>query len=187
MAVLSMRQHIIWSNEDLDYERDWKADLEAEYPELSDYERQSLMYEQNGEYLQDERMNLNIPHSQPILIIADLGLWYGRRIGYKEIESGNIKDCLYSRYDYTTWYLDEHGEFCCDDIHHDGTNHYRYRVFKDGTDEAQRQLLEEKIFLGEYTEADLNRYTQSLGKEIAQVYGWEIPTEKARCEMELER
>lgn len=187
MAVLSMRQHIIWSNEDLDYERDWKADLEAEYPELSDYERQSLMYEQNGEYLEDERLNLNIPHSQPILIIADLGLWYGRRIGYKEIESGNIKDCLYSRYDYTTWYLDEHGEFCCDDIHHDGTNHYRYRVFKDGTDEAQRQLLEEKIFLGEYTEADLDRYTQSLGKEIAQVYGWEISTEKTCCEIELER
>ena len=43
MAVLSMRQHIIWSNEDLDYERDWKGSLEEDYPELSDYERQSLI------------------------------------------------------------------------------------------------------------------------------------------------
>lgn len=32
--------------------------------------------------------------SQPILVIADLGLWNGRRMGYKEIPSGNIRDCL---------------------------------------------------------------------------------------------
>lgn len=26
-------QHVIWSNYDLDYERDWKGLLEEEYPE----------------------------------------------------------------------------------------------------------------------------------------------------------
>lgn len=54
-------------------------------------------------------------------------------------------------------------------------------------EESQRYLLEEKIFLGEYTEADLDRYTQSLGKEIAQVYGWEIPSEIMHYGIELER
>ena len=34
-------KHIIWSNYDLDYE-DWRGDLEAEYPELSEDERISL-------------------------------------------------------------------------------------------------------------------------------------------------
>ena len=55
--------------------------------------------------------------------------------------------------------------------------------------DAQRQLLEEKIFLGEYTEADLDRYTQSLGPEIAQVYGWEIPAQQYNHKntMEMER
>lgn len=52
-------KHIIWSNYDLDYE-DWRGDLEAEYPELSEDERISLMYEINGHYLDDERMNLNV-------------------------------------------------------------------------------------------------------------------------------
>ena len=42
---------------DRDYE-DWRGDLETEYPELSEDARISLMYEINGHYLDDERMNL---------------------------------------------------------------------------------------------------------------------------------
>ena len=71
------------------------------------------------DYLDDERVNLIIPLSQPILILADLGLWDGRHSGYKELNSGNIKDCLFSQYDYATWYVDKHGDFRCDVIHHD--------------------------------------------------------------------
>ena len=56
-------RHIIWSNYDLDYE-DWKDDLEADYPDLSEQERIALMYEINGDYLDDERMNLNLQLSQ---------------------------------------------------------------------------------------------------------------------------
>ena len=36
--------HVIWSNRDLDYD-DWKDDLEADYPDLSDSERYALMHE----------------------------------------------------------------------------------------------------------------------------------------------
>lgn len=75
-------RHIIWSNYALDY-GDWKADLEAEYPDLTEDERIALMYEINGDYLDDERVNLNIQLSSPILVIVDLGLWNGRRSGYK--------------------------------------------------------------------------------------------------------
>ena len=101
-------RHVIWSNYGLDYE-DWRDDLEAEYPDLSENERISLMYEINGDYLDDERANLNVQLSQPILVVGDLGLWNGRRMGYKEIPSGNIRDCLYSDTDYSTWYVDRLG------------------------------------------------------------------------------
>ena len=77
-------RHVIWSNYGLDYE-DWRDDLEADYPDLSEDERISLMYEINGDYLDDERANLNMQLSQPILVVGDLGLWNGRRMGYKEI------------------------------------------------------------------------------------------------------
>ena len=98
---MSKDDYRIWSNADLDYE-EWKDWMEEEYPALSEDERVAMMYEENGHYLEDERLNLDIQLSQPILVVADLGLWNGRRTGYKEIPSGNIRDCLYSDYDYTT-------------------------------------------------------------------------------------
>ena len=141
---MSDNKHIIWSDYALDYE-DWRGVLESEYPDLSENERVALMYEMNGDYLDDERANLNIQLPQPIIVIGDLGLWYGRRMGYKEIESGNISDCLYSDTDYSTWYVDKLGDLRCDAIHHDGTNHYLYRTYKDGVRDSQIDLLKEKL------------------------------------------
>ena len=169
-------KHIIWSNENLDLD-DWRDDLLEQYPDADEYELYRLMDETNGEYLNDERVNLNIQLSQPILVIADLGLWSGRRQGYKEIPSGNIRDCLYSQYDYTTWYVDDKGDFRCRDIHHDGTNHYLYRAYKDGISEYQKDRLKEKLYEGTATRADVERVTRRLGDEIGKVYGWKF-TEK---------
>ena len=44
--------------------------------------------------------------SRPIFVVGDLGLWHGRRMGYKEIECGNISDCLYTERDIdnVTWF-----------------------------------------------------------------------------------
>ena len=141
---MTVDRHIIWSNYDLDY-ADWRDDLEAEYPDLTEDERIALMYEINGDYLDDERMNLDVQLSQPILVIADLGLWHGRRMGYKEIASGRISDCLYSDTDYSTWYVDRLGDLRCDAIHHDGTNHYLYRTYKPGVRRISDRKIEGKI------------------------------------------
>ena len=176
-------RHVIWSNYDLDYE-DWRDDLEAEYPELTEDQRIALMYEINGDYLDDERVNLNIQLSQPILVIGDLGLWYGRRSGYKEIESGNIRDCLYADTDYSTWYVDKLGDLRCDAIHHDGTDHYLYRAYKDGVRESQIDLLKDKLYRGIATRADVTRITRRLGDDIARVYGFSIPRARQAPVME---
>lgn len=182
---MSGEKHIIWSNYDLDYE-DWRDNLEAEYPDLTEDERIALMYEINGDYLDDERVNLNVQLSRPILVIGDLGLWYGRRMGYKEIDSGNIRDCLYSGRDdmYSTWYVDRLGDLCCDAIHHDGTNHYLYRTYKDGVSESQIDLLKEKLYRGIATRADITRITRRLGDDIAKVYGFSIPRQRQAATLE---
>ena len=182
---MSSDRHIIWSDYALDYE-DWRDDLEAEYPDLSERERMDLMYEINSDYLDDERANLNIQLSHSILVIGDLGLWYGRRMGYKEISSGNIKDCLYTErdIDYATWYVDKRGDLRCEAIHHDGTNNYLYRVYKDGVSESQIDLLKEKIYRGIATRADITRITRRLGDEIANVYGFPIPRQRQAVTME---
>ena len=175
-------KHIIWSNYDLDYEN-WRDDLEAEYPDMSEEERIALMYEINSNYLDDERTNLSIQLSQPILMIADIGRWDGRYSGYGEIKSGKISDCLYSELDYATWYVDKLGDLRCDAIHHDGTNHYLYRVYKPGIRESQIDLLKEKLYEGKATRADITRITRRLGDEIAKVYGFSMPKQRQTAEI----
>ena len=173
------RPNVIWSNEDLDYE-DWREFLEEEYPELTESQRVELMYEMNADHLDDERTNLDIQLPQPILVIGDLGRWNGRVMGYKEVPSGNIRDCLYSDTDFSTWYMDKLGDLRCDAIHHDGTNHYLYRTYKEGVSEEQIDRLKWKIYTGTATRADITRLTRRLGDEIARVYGWEIPKAKIK-------
>jgi len=180
---MSNDRHIIWSNYDLDYE-DWRDVLEAEYPELSEDERISLMYEINQSYLDDERTNLNIQLSQPILLIADIGRWDGRYSGYGEIKSGKICDCLHTDMDYATWYVDKLGDLRCDAVHHDGTNHYLYRVYKSGLRESQIDLLKEKLYEGTATRSDITRVTRRLGDEISRVYGFSISRQKQAAAME---
>lgn len=163
------KKHIIWSSF-CDYE-DWKDDLEEQYPDLSENERHMLMYELNSDYLEDERTNLNIRLPEEIICIADLGLWNGRRSGYKVIRSGNIADCLYSQYE-PTWYVDQYGNLRCDDVHHDGTNHYLYRMWKSGLSEYQKENFLLKIYEGTVTASDISHYTQRIGNHIGKVYGW---------------
>ena len=76
-----MKKKVIWSNSNLDYE-DWKDFFDDEYPDLTEDKRIDLMYELNNKYLDDERMNLDIPVDEKIVVIADLGRWHGRIPGY---------------------------------------------------------------------------------------------------------
>lgn len=168
-----MKKHVIWTNYDIDFE-DWRTDLEEYYPDHDEDELREIMHETNDEYLDDERANLSVSAGAEILVIADLGLWNGRFMGYKEIGSGRIADCLYSSDDYMTWYVDQRGDLCGDGIHHDGRNYYTYRAWKPNTTWAQRENLRSKIYNGTATRRDITRYTRRLGDDIAKVYGWKI-------------
>lgn len=184
-------RRIVWSDQNLDIE-DWregyKEYLEANELDLDPDDEQAIyewMVETNEEYLSDERMNLDIQLSQPIIIIGDLGRWNGRVMGYKMIDSGNIKDCLYSDTDFTEWYVDRYGDLRADAAHHDGTNHYLYRVFKEGVTESQIERLQDKIYMGKATRADITRVTKRLGDEIGRVYGWDFPKSRTAVEREV--
>ena len=94
------------------------------------------------------------------------------------IDSGNIRDCLYADTDYIEWYVDKYGDLRADAVHHDGTNHYLYRVFKDGVTDTQIENLQDKIYNGKATRADITRVTKRLGDDIAGVYGFSIPKQR---------
>lgn len=168
-------KYTVWTDYYLDLE-DWRESLEEEYPGYSDDELTDIMYKTNSAYIYDERANLNIQFSKPILVIGDLGRWNGRVTGYKDIDSGNVQDCLYSDRDYNTWYVDEQGDLRCEAIHHDGTDYYRYRVFKPNVTEEQMEGLRDKIYYGIATEKDITSVTDRLGDVVGRIYGWSFPT-----------
>lgn len=168
-----MKERTIWTNYDLNYE-DWKADLEEEYPNADGYDEEyriERMFEINDEYLDDERINLNI-RTNGIVALGDIGRWNGRVSGYKEV-GDKISDCLYdSCCDYCHWYVDRYKNFRMTGHHHDGTNYVLYREWKDGLSDEQKENFLNKVYYGKLSKNDISRYTQSLGKKIAEVYGW---------------
>ena len=178
-------KRMVWQDIDLDI-NDWIDDLREEYPDLGEDELIQKMYEINAEYLGDERDNLNIQCGSEIIVFGDIGRWNGRVCGYKIIESGNIRDCLYSDCDMNEWYVDRNGDLCSTQIHHDGRNYLYYRKFKDGLSVDDRDDFLDKFCDGKATQKDIDRVTDKIGTIIAQVYGWEFPTEEKRRIPELD-
>ena len=164
-AKNAVERHVLWSDIHLDLD-DWRDFLMENYPELPEDKLYEKMHELNAEYLDDERRNLDIQFSQPILVIGDLGFWNGRAQGYKMIKSGNIRDCLYSDTDMTEWYVDKNGDLRADAIHHDGTNHYLYRVFKRGVTDAQIENLQDKIYCQRATRTDIRESRSGLATAL---------------------
>ena len=80
--------------------------------------------------------------------------------------------------------MDRLGDLRCDAIHHDGTNHYLYRVYKDGASESQIDLLKEKLYYGKATRADITRVTRRLGDDIVKVYGFPISRQRQQADMQ---
>lgn len=179
----NIARHIVWSDADLNLD-DWRDDL-LENAEVNGYDLDpndedalyKEMVETNERYLEDERVNLDIQLDRPIVVIAKLGLWDGPHNAYKEIESGNIKDCLYSLCGSNctdTWYVDAYGDLRCDETHHDGTNHYRYRVWREKVSEAGKERFRTAVLEGRATNTMITNYTKSIGVEIADVFGWDV-------------
>lgn len=170
-----MKKRIIWSNKDIDFDQ-WKEDLIAfqrendyESPEdVTDDDVWSFIDESLSNSLGDECINLNIETEGRILVIADLGLWNGRKQGYRVIHS-NVSSIFSTGEDYNEWYSDGYN-IKATVVHHDGTNFYEYRVIREN---RNIDHLLDAIYNGEdITRKKLNYYTKSLHPYVAKVYGW---------------
>ena len=158
----------IWSN-DLDY-ADWKDDLESHYPNIEGFtedDRIRIMYEINDEYLEDEQELLNMELNQPVVIVAELGLWNGIRKAYKFMRGTNLNDIFKTSVgDYVTWYVEDE-ELKCDDTHHDGTNHYTYRLLK-----PEYSMFDFQEYATEISgNAATEKFTEPLGHFVTEIYG----------------
>lgn len=164
------KKQIIWSSDYYmndeareEYENSQREILDDEDYTVSDHHWADVV---DG-YLGDERMNLDKQVDGIIIAFADLGLWNGRRQGYKIL--GSIINSIFSvSEDDNEWYGDGYnirGRL----THHDGTHHVLYRVAKD-RDEAER--IAGQIYNREIDEAGFRKRTRSLYPYVADIYGW---------------
>ena len=84
-----------------------------------------------------------------------------------------MKDCLHFEdgCDYAEWYVDKKNNLRSKQTHHDGTNHYLYRMWKEGLSDTQKENFLNKIYTRQVTNKDITRYTKSLGKIVCDIYG----------------
>jgi hypothetical protein len=168
-----MKKYIIWQNLDLNI-KDYEDFLKEAYPEVTDDNKKyEIICDLNNDYIDDERMNLDIQLSNSIVAISSRNNRYfgGTKYGYKVIKSGNIKDILYDgNADYCKWYCTRYNVKAT--LHdHDGTTEVEYRMIKD--EEKLQQFLD-IIYNndGPLSRTIINYYTDSIVSHAKKVYGW---------------
>lgn len=123
----------------------------------------------NSSYLGDEIMNLNKKLNNYVVAFAELGLWDGKKYGFR-ILSTNLNSIFNARQDFNTYYTDAYNvrATCC---HHDGTNYILYRKLKKGIDVLDFEAFVQK---NDYrlSSQQLSRYTESLLPYVKTIYGW---------------
>ncbi len=156
---------IIWTNDV--YLEDYE-DYFREEGITDKEEKIKEMYFLNELDFEAEMMNLDIKLPDKILVIACLGLWNGRRSGYK-IMGNNLNEILTASIgDLYEVYFDGYN-IKAKDTHHDGTNYYEFRLIRN---DRNIDILLEKIYNDDFSRQDINNYTRSLAPYIRKVYGW---------------
>ena len=156
---------IIWTNDI--YLEDYE-DYFREEGITDKEEKMKKMYLSNELDFEAEMVNLDVKLPGKILVIASLGLWNGRRSGYK-IMGNNLNEILTASIgDLYEVYFDGYN-IKAKDTHHDGTNYYEFRLIRN---DRNIDILLEKIYDNNFSRQDINNYTRSLAPYIKEVYGW---------------
>lgn len=127
------------------------------------------VYDNFNDYLDDERLNLDIETGGYIVAYCQLGLWFGQRHGYRKFGT-NVKDIFdYCSCDDGEWYADKYNVRATL-LHHDGRNHLVFRYVES---EEDLERVCDAIYDGKIkSEKDFFRMTKSIRPFIAETYGW---------------
>lgn len=156
---------------DFDKVKNTLAEERGDKPEnISDEDVWNRIYNEIDWSYDDELDNLDVVTESNIIAIASMGLWNGRRSGYKILDKSNLKEILYcGNEDFNHLYYDGFNVYK-EAIHHDGTNHIMFREVRPDVD---IEKLCDKIYNNEpISKATLNKYTRSLRRYVKQIYGW---------------
>ena len=151
-------------------EQDARENLkENDFEDWETVDVTDTVYEDINLFFEDEISNLDKQLNGRIIAIANMGLWYGRRAGYK-ILGNNLNEVLTSSIG-----CDEKEIYCdgrnvlATGYHHDGRNSVEFREIRE--DRNIDKFLD-KIYMNEpITRREINYYTRSLRPYIKSIYG----------------
>ena len=151
------------------------------YKEGKQEYKDDVLYEYIYETLDDDldllSYDLNIQLNNPIICIGSMGLWNGRKIGYKII-GNNINRCfkdIMGNYDYVNYYCDN-TNLRADLYHHDGTNHIVFKeLLENRIPYNTEEFISNKMYNSNFNKflLKMKNYTKSLRPYIAELYGWD--------------
>lgn len=170
---LIWKSYGMYSSKELEqYEKDAKEMLlENNIPEeeITEDRVTNEIYDSIDLNFDAEVCNLDKELEGRILAIANMGLWYGRRTGYKVL-GHNLNEVVTS-----TIGCDEKEVYCdaynvlAKGYHHDGTNYVEFREIREDRDIDR--LLNKIYNNEEVTRREINYYTKSLRPYIKKIYG----------------
>lgn len=122
--------------------------------------------------LEDEIENLKTKGTGPILVLADLGLWNGRTHGYKEFPGDGTLDRVFGAFSGDFFELAVEGaDLVGKDVHHDGTNFYRFYEIVDRSSADKIETLQ--LSNEEIPNDLLKKGLRPLGRDVSDIYGFE--------------
>ncbi len=155
-------------------EQDAREFLEEEYSEdypngVDDSRVTDEVYDRIDMEFGDEQSNLFKILDGRIICIANMGLWNGRRTGYK-ILGNNLNEVLTCGIgcDEKEVYCDAYNVYA-QGYHHDGRNSVEFREIRE--DRNIDNLLDKLYSNEEVTRREINYYTRSLRPYIKEIYG----------------
>ena len=154
------------------FEKDVKEWIEEDgftEEEITEEQVTQRVYFQIDQNFEDEQSNLFKILDGRILCIADMGLWNGRRSGYK-ILGNNLNEVLTCGIgcDEKEIYCDAYNVYA-QGYHHDGRNHVEFREIRE---DRNIENLTDKIFSNQpITRREINYYTRSLRPYIKEIFG----------------
>jgi hypothetical protein len=152
-----------------EFEKDVKNLLEEDAVEnITEETITDEIYFQIDQNFEAETMNLDKRLNGRILCIANMGLWNGRRTGYKVL-GDNLNEILTAGIgcDEKEVYCDSYNVYA-HGYHHDGSNSVEFREIRE---DKNIDVLLDKLYSNEpVTRKEINRYTKSLRPYIKKIY-----------------
>lgn len=158
-------------------------ELDQDYCDEYEIEMYSNRYYDILSDVQDDDLDIlawetkSIAQSDTLIAIAELGLWNGKRIAYKEIRNAdNLRQVIAQTNNNSELgkvILNENGDIAYSLSHHDGTNHIVLRERRKNVSEANWEKMLNAIYEQDALEAEelIAKYTKKSGKYIKHYLG----------------